>query len=695
MGKIRGLGCGGEQWRRTVHWARFVHSYILGPRGRLNGQTARCMATTLGAYSAMIRVDPVGVVAARIFRSLVLSAFVSNVLGVFAASESHGLRVGRVVIAVTSAIVFWALGERAPDRSVRAVVVVAYLSWVLFTIAMTAANGWPSGLDMALVLSCYVVYDFGAAAGVLTGLTVVAFVLIMFASGGRPVPLFALQHASGWLLSGASMLYVVQRQSRAVREGARDLAVSAYGLAQQELQLKDAARILASDVAEAVSALGASASQGRLEAQAAAQRLAALIGVTRRAIPPEPELPPAHLEERLRAVRLDSFRGVLTIGLLLIPVLIWRNFAFGYWNLLVINCTAFALVVAAALTLQRLPAWWESMMRWFAYGMVIITLMSLVGWYETPGSFSVPPNIATQSITIALMAWTLGSRRVLAAAVVADVVLAFVLSVKHPGMSIVYTVSVVLMIAGLSDVMIVLPQQLMASLEDARRAAVEAIVRQRRMLGTLFHDIGNPLQLVLLALYEPVEVAPSGAPSGVRSEVPAEVAVMAARMQETLAAAIRGGGQEEFVSVRAVVRDVLLRFERVLREKGLTIEVLVPTESLVRADIAILRDSVLANVLSNAVKFSPRGGTIRLDVREGAGVVEITIADSGAGLAPDVQLALSSGGAMPSHVGTAGEGGTGLGVRLVQDYVKQMRGTVAFEAGASGGVVVRLRLPAV
>ncbi len=646
------------------------------------------MATTLGAYSAMIRVDPVGVVAARIFRSLVLSAFVSNVLGVFAASESHGLRVGRVVIAVTSAIVFWALGERAPDRSVRAVVVVAYLSWVLFTIAMTAANGWPSGLDMALVLSCYVVYDFGAAAGVLTGLTVVAFVLIMFASGGRPVPLFALQHASGWLLSGASMLYVVQRQSRAVREGARDLAVSAYGLAQQELQLKDAARIMASDVAEAVSALGASASQGRLEAQAAAQRLAALIGVTRRAIPPEPELPPAHLEERLRAVRLDSFRGVLTIGLLLIPVLIWRNFAFGYWNLLVINCTAFALVVAAALTLQRLPAWWESMMRWFAYGMVIITFMSLVGWYETPGSFSMPPNIATQSITIALMAWTLGSRRMLAAAVGADVVLAFVLYAKHPGMSFVYTVSVVVMCAGLSDLMIALPQQLMASLEDARRAAVEAIVRQRRMLGTLFHDIGNPLQLVLLALYEP-------APSEVRSEVPAEVAVMAARMQETLAAAIRGGGQEEFVSVRAVVRDVLLRFERVLREKGLTIEVLVPTESLVRADIAILRDSVLANVLSNAVKFSPRGGTIRLDVREGAGVVEITIADSGAGLAPDVQLALSSGGAMPSHVGTAGEGGTGLGVRLVQDYVKQMRGTVVFEAGASGGVVVRLRLPAV
>jgi signal transduction histidine kinase len=639
----------------------------------------------------MIRVDFVGVVAARIFRSLVLSACVGNALGVFAESESHALRVGRVVIAVMSAILFWALRERAPDRSVRAVVVVAYLSWVLFTIAMTAANGWPSGLDMALVLSCYVVYDFGAAAGVLTGLTVVAFVLIMYASGGRPIPIFALQHASGWFLSGVSMLYVVQRQSRVVREGARDLAVSAYGLAQQELQLKDAARILASDVAEAVSALGAASSQGRLEVHAAAQRLAALIGVTRRAIPPEPELPPAHLEQRLRAVRLDSFRGVLAIGFILIPLLAWRNFVFGYWTLAVINCTALAVVVATALMLQRMPAWWEAMMRWFAFAMVMITLVGIAGWYETPGSFSVPPNIATQATAIVLTAWTLGSRRFLAVVVAVEVVLAGVLYVKHPGMSFVYMVSVVVMFAGLSDRMIALPQQLMASLEDARRAAVEAIVRQRRMLGTLFHDIGNPLQLVLLALYEPVEVAPSGAPS----EVPAEVAVMAARMQETLAAAIRGGGQEEFVSVRAVVRDVLLRFERVLREKGLTIEVMVPTESLVRADIAILRDSGLANLLSNAVKFSPRGGTIRLDVREGAGVVEITIADSGAGLAPDVQLALSGGGAMPSHVGTAGEGGTGLGVRLVQDYVKQMRGTVVFEAGASGGVVVRLRLPAV
>ena len=166
-------------------------------------------------------------------------------------------------------------------------------------------------------------------------------------------------------------------------------------------------------------------------------------------------------------------------------------------------------------------------------------------------------------------------------------------------------------------------------------------------------------------------------------------------MQETLDAAIRGERADGLVSVQAVCRAVPRVFARALSEKQVTLEVRADTAALVRADPVILRDSVLSNLVSNALKFSPRGGTITVEVTEGVQSVEISVSDRGAGLAADVQAALATGSAIPSHAGTAGEPGSGFGVRLVQDYVKQMRGTVAYEARDGGGVVVRVRLPSV
>ncbi len=636
-------------------------------------------------------VDAGRVLASRTYRSLLLGVCVVNAIGLLSSAESARLRMSRGVVGLASALLLLLARDGAPSRLVRRWVLTASVCWMLITVVTTIQTAWPSGLDLAVVLGCCAVLDESLGVGVLiVGLAAVP-VLSVEVFGGGPLRPITAHFAVGWSLACSSMMFVSYRLARALNEGGRELAASARGLREQEAALAEVTRLLAADMTMAVTAVRASVTQGRLQVRTAATALATALGVTRRAMPSEPELPPGRIEERLREVRADSFRAMLTLGLCVLPIVAWSNEALAYRRPLVIGQWVLSLLAAVMLRLR--PERWEETMRWFAYVIVGSALFALAWWYRTPVG-ELPPNVSPLAIAIVLMAYALGSRRVLVGTVLTALLIVVFVWLKHPNLQAVRMITRVVMFAILGDMLIVLPRQLMSWLEDTRQAAGAAISRQRRVIGTLFHDLGNPAQLVLLSAHD-LAADGVGEPSAVEATALEEIDAMAARMQETLDAAIRGERADGLVSIQAVCRAVPRVFARALSEKQVTLEVRADTAALVRADPVILRDSVLSNLVSNALKFSPRGGTITVEVTEGVQWVEISVSDRGAGLAADVQAALATGSAIPSHAGTAGEPGSGFGVRLVQDYVKQMRGTVAYEARSGGGVVVRVRLPSV
>lgn len=89
----------------------------------------------------------------------------------------------------------------------------------------------------------------------------------------------------------------------------------------------------------------------------------------------------------------------------------------------------------------------------------------------------------------------------------------------------------------------------------------------------------------------------------------------------------------------------------------------------VDADRVILVHEGLQNYFSNAVKFSPQGGTIWLRVVQESGHVIVEIEDEGAGIPLDVLQGLEGGGNVQSSIGTAGELGTGFGLSLARDLL--------------------------
>jgi signal transduction histidine kinase len=108
------------------------------------------------------------------------------------------------------------------------------------------------------------------------------------------------------------------------------------------------------------------------------------------------------------------------------------------------------------------------------------------------------------------------------------------------------------------------------------------------------------------------------------------------------------------------------------------------------ADARRLRQ-IIFNLLSNAFKFTPRGGEVTLRGRVVGEDVQITVADNGPGLPADVKATVFERFSAKSRAGA--RAGAGLGLALVNRFMELHDGWVEIESGASGGTVVRCHLP--
>jgi signal transduction histidine kinase len=113
-----------------------------------------------------------------------------------------------------------------------------------------------------------------------------------------------------------------------------------------------------------------------------------------------------------------------------------------------------------------------------------------------------------------------------------------------------------------------------------------------------------------------------------------------------------------------------------------------PGAGVFTADPRRLRQ-IVYNLLSNAFKFTPRGGTVRLSGRIVGEDVQIAVADNGPGLAPDVKANVFERFSAQSRSGT--HAGAGLGLALVNRFVELHDGWVEIES--DNGTLVRCHIP--
>lgn len=119
----------------------------------------------------------------------------------------------------------------------------------------------------------------------------------------------------------------------------------------------------------------------------------------------------------------------------------------------------------------------------------------------------------------------------------------------------------------------------------------------------------------------------------------------------------------------------------------------IPEDLVVYADERMV-DSIVRNLCSNAVKFTPKTGTITLAARIiNPGVVEISVRDTGIGMSREMLDNLFKIDVHTSHDGTEGEPSSGLGLILCKEFVEKNEGKIWVESEVGRGSSFYFTLP--
>ena len=136
---------------------------------------------------------------------------------------------------------------------------------------------------------------------------------------------------------------------------------------------------------------------------------------------------------------------------------------------------------------------------------------------------------------------------------------------------------------------------------------------------------------------------------------------------------------------------VLVREEA--NKKEVTIDITISSQLYVFADVNML-EGILRNLVSNAVKFTPRGGVVKISATQLPDhLVEIIVQDSGIGMKKSMIENLFRLDVNTNRKGTDGELSTGLGLMICRDFIEKHGGKLQIESKVGKGSIFRFRLP--
>ncbi|GAK53787.1 putative Histidine kinase [Candidatus Moduliflexus flocculans] len=148
----------------------------------------------------------------------------------------------------------------------------------------------------------------------------------------------------------------------------------------------------------------------------------------------------------------------------------------------------------------------------------------------------------------------------------------------------------------------------------------------------------------------------------------------------------------EIMKIRNIVEENIELFSSQSEQKQIALHCLVPPELTAYADFHICT-AIIRNLLSNALKFTPAGGRIVVSATQHHAEIVVSVADTGTGISAEDLHKLFRIDVQFTNIGTNGEHGTGLGLKLCKDLVEAQKGRIWVESELGKGTTFRFTLP--
>ncbi len=228
----------------------------------------------------------------------------------------------------------------------------------------------------------------------------------------------------------------------------------------------------------------------------------------------------------------------------------------------------------------------------------------------------------------------------------------------------------------------------------------EALNSKNRFFSIIAHDLRNPFQVVLgytgllLEHYDNMSVDDI---KEYFSDIESATSELMSLLDNLL---LWSRSETGAISMRPTTIDLHNLTESTLAiikvnatEKDITLKSHILPKSLVVADKDMVL-TILRNLMTNAVKFTPHGGTVSIEVIPiGTEMLQITVKDTGIGMSKEDINKLFKADTAYSHKGTSGEKGTGLGLVLCHEFVEKHRGTIWVESELGEGSSFNFTIP--
>jgi signal transduction histidine kinase len=215
------------------------------------------------------------------------------------------------------------------------------------------------------------------------------------------------------------------------------------------------------------------------------------------------------------------------------------------------------------------------------------------------------------------------------------------------------------------------------------------------LLNSLAHDISSPLTSLGLVVEQIATRKDTNLSQAAKDRALKNLTILSDMLASVRSLSRLQMHKEELktnpVSIKTAVEASIAGVQEAAAAKNVVFNVqLHENDPYVMAHESTFVNNVMPNVLSNAIKFSPTGGTIKISSSVVSPYIVLSIEDEGGGFTDDEIKKFNSGITLQSSIGTEGEVGSGLGLTQVKGFMELYNGQVLL-ANSDKGAAIKLR----